>query len=66
MTTAEKLKTLRNEKNLSANEVAAAVGVTPVTIFYYESGSRSPRDEVKKKLAELYGVTVGELFFDED
>lgn len=64
--TAERLKGLRIKSKLSMAEVAEKLGVTTQSVFYYENGSRVPRDEVKKQLATLYGVTVGELFFDED
>jgi len=30
----------------------------------YELGYRVPRDEIKMKLADYYGVTVQSLFFD--
>jgi len=31
----------------------------------YEIGERVPRDEVKTRLAKLYGKTVEEIFFAE-
>ncbi|MBR3518426.1 MAG: helix-turn-helix transcriptional regulator [Lachnospiraceae bacterium] len=58
---ASRLKSLRGGK--SQQEVAAAVGITPMAISLYESGERIPRDEIKVKLAEYYGTTVDAIFF---
>jgi putative transcriptional regulator len=32
----------------------------------YENGERVPSDQIKIKLASLYGKSVGYIFFDED
>lgn len=45
-------------------EIADAVGVSDSVIGSYERGERVPSDSVKVKLAELYGKTVQEIFFD--
>lgn len=45
-------------------EIADAVGVSVSTVGMYERGERIPKDEIKVKLAELYGKTVQEIFFD--
>lgn len=64
MTIAEKLVTLRGVTPRTT--VAQAVGVTLSAITMYELGQRVPRDEIKVKLADYYGVTVQSLFFDDD
>lgn len=56
-----RLKTLRGSR--SQQEVAQAVGVTPMAISLYESGERIPRDEIKVKLAEYFQTTVNAIFF---
>lgn len=61
---AEKLIKLRGEK--SREEVAKAVGISVSALAMYEQGQRIPRDGIKIKLAEYYGVTVGFLFFAYD
>lgn len=61
-TVSEKLIALRGER--TQTEIAEAIGVARSTYSMYESGQRIPRDEVKIRLAELYDVTVQELFFD--
>lgn len=58
---ASRLKSLRGEK--SQQEVAQAIGVTPMAVSLYESGERIPRDEIKVKIAEYYGTTVDAIFF---
>lgn len=57
-----RLKRLRNGRRL--REVAEAMGVTLQTICNYESGKRVPNDSMKIKLANYYGKTVQEIFFD--
>ena len=46
-------------------EVADALGVGVSTIGMYERGERVPKDEIKIRLADLYGKTVQEIFFDQ-
>jgi transcriptional regulator with XRE-family HTH domain len=52
--------------NRSQREVAEAVGIAPSTLSMYENGERVPSDQIKIKLASLYGKSVGYIFFDED
>jgi transcriptional regulator with XRE-family HTH domain len=59
-----KLKTLRGEKSL--DEVAGAVGISKSALHMYEKDQRVPRDEIKVRLANFYGTTVGRLFFDQE
>ena len=58
---AQKLIACRGQRR--REEVAKAVGVSLSAIVMYEYGHRVPRDEIKRKLAEYYNVTVDELFF---
>jgi DNA-binding XRE family transcriptional regulator len=46
-------------------EIADALEVSVSTIGMYERGERIPKDEIKVKLAELYGKTVQEIFFSQ-
>lgn len=63
MTVAEKLKQARGDKR--REDVAIAVGISMSAVAMYENGDRVPRDEIKVKLANYYGTTVQELFFDQ-
>lgn len=56
-----KLASLRGEKALC--DVAGDLGISVSALSMYESGNRIPRDEIKIKLANYYGISVQELFF---
>ena len=56
-----KLKELRGCRTQVG--VARAVGITPTALSMYESGQRTPRDEVKEKLCAYYGVPIPEVFY---
>ncbi len=59
--TAEMLIELRGDKTLK--EVADSLGVTVAALSNYEQGIRTPRDEIKIKIAKYYEKTVEQLFF---
>ena len=58
---ASKLRTLRGDK--SREEVSKATNITVSALTNYECGIRVPRDDIKKTLADFYGVSVDELFY---
>ncbi len=58
-----KLKDLRGDKKVV--DVAKAIGVSQSTISMYETGERVPRDSIKVKLANFFGVSVESIFFAE-
>ena len=58
----KRLRELRG--NLSRKKVADIIGVSVSALAMYECGERIPRDEVKIKIAELYGKSVGAIFFN--
>lgn len=60
-TVAERLVRLRGDR--SREEVAKKVGISVSAISMYENGDRIPRDDIKIKLAALYGTSVQEIFF---
>ena len=57
----QRLRILRGEK--TQETVATACEISHSSLAMYESGSRTPRDEVKIKLAAYYGKSVHEIFF---
>lgn len=63
MTIGEKLKNLR--KNESRKKVAEKLGITESSLSNYENDYRIPRDEIKKKIACYYGVSIESIFFSE-
>jgi DNA-binding XRE family transcriptional regulator len=60
----EKLARLRNKNGLLQKDVASSVGIKLETYSKYEQGNRRPPDKVKVKLADFFGVSVQELFFE--
>lgn len=60
----EKLVKARGSKTQKAT--ADDLGISQSALNMYESGERIPRDEVKERIAEYYGMTVGFLFFNEE
>ncbi len=56
-----RLRVARGDR--SREEVAIACDISVSALSMYENGQRVPRDEIKVKLAKLYGKTVEELFY---
>lgn len=59
---AARLKELRGD--VSQQKIAEEIGISQSTYAMYETGDRIPSDEKKKKIAEIHGKTVQEIFFD--
>lgn len=59
-TIGQKLLTLRGEQDIEI--VAKAIGVTKQAIWNYENDKRIPRDDIKRKLADYYKTSVGNIF----
>ena len=57
-----RLRELRGTRTMQ--EIADQIGTAVSTIGMYERGERVPADQVKILLAELYGKTVQQIFFD--
>lgn len=57
----EILKKLRDDR--SQSEISKAIGITKSSWAMYERGERVPRDEVKIKIANFFGMTVQEIFY---
>lgn len=60
----KRLKDLRGDR--SRKEVAKECGIALSTLQSYEDGSRVPRDEIKMRLADYFGVSVESLFYKRD
>lgn len=50
--------------NKPREEVAEANGISLSALIKYETGQRTPRDEVKQRLASYYNRTVQYIFFN--
>lgn len=61
MTTGTKIRTLREQKKISQEALAYAVGVSQVTIGNWEQG-KSIKHEYIKKLADALEISIDYLF----
>ena len=55
------LKLLRNEKNMSQQELADALGISKSSINMYERGERQPNFEVLETIADFFNVDIDYL-----
>lgn len=58
----QRLRKLRSGRTRTS--VARDLGIAYSALCKYESGERVPEDAVKVKLADYYGTTVQEIFFE--
>jgi putative transcriptional regulator len=58
----KKLRKLRG--NMTQEKVSKDIDISASALAMYETGRRIPRDEVKLRLSEYYGVSISELFFE--
>lgn len=58
----KRLVALRGER--SQKEVANSVGIAVSTLGMYETEQRIPRDAIKIAIANYYGVSVQDIFFN--
>lgn len=58
-----KLRELRVKNKLTQKELAEIIGVTPDYISQIERG-RIPGMETAIKIADLFGLTIDEIFFN--
>ena len=57
------IKHFRNQKKMTQEELAKAVGVATITIRQYESGAREPNTSMLEKIAKVLGVGEGPFSF---
>lgn len=56
-----RIRELRNEKNIYQKELAKVIGVSSGAIAMYETGKRSPDKELLDKIANFFDVSVDYL-----
>lgn len=56
-----KIKALRREKNLTADQLAKEIGASRQIIYEYESGRVIPGPTKIKRLSEVFGIQSSEL-----
>ena len=57
----EELSVRREKANLTQEELAQKLGVGQSAVSMWETGKSTPRPDVLKKLAALFGCTIDEL-----
>lgn len=57
----KRIKYLREEKELSQLEFSKILNISNSTLSQYEAGNRVPGDEIKKKIAEYFNVSLDYL-----
>ena len=62
MNIGEKLKELRNEKELTVSQAATQLSITRRAYSYYEKNQRQPDYDMLVKIAQFYGVSTDYLF----
>lgn len=62
--TGKMLRELRGLK--TAAGVSRELGISQSALLAYETGERTPRDEVKVLLAKYYNTSVSSLFYHEN
>lgn len=62
----ERLRNLRLEKDMTQEEVASYFGLHKTRISQYELNKRQADDDMKKKLAEFFGVSLDYLMGNTD
>lgn len=59
-----RIQELRNEKDLTQQELAEAVEVTRATILALEKGSYNPSLELAFRIAKYFKIGIEKLFFE--
>ncbi len=54
---------LREQRGLNQAQLAEKLSISPSSVSAYEQGVKVPRDELKVKIAEFFGVSVLDLFY---
>lgn len=59
-----KLKELREKRNISQIKLASIVGVSQKTVSAWEVGRRNPKPKELQKLEDIFGVAKEDIFFN--
>jgi transcriptional regulator with XRE-family HTH domain len=59
----ERLVKLRGKRK--ARRVADEMGISRQSLWLYETGRLMPRENIKKLIADYYGVSIPALFYGE-
>ena len=59
----KKIKELRLQKKMTAEDLAKALGISASAVIMYEAGNRIPRDEIKIKIADFFDCSIESIFY---
>ena len=62
----EMIRTRREARGMTQDDLAAAVGVTASAIGLFENGKRRPKDSVAEALADVFNVPKWAIYFSEE
>ena len=62
----ERLKTLRKTKDMTQEQLAEYMGVSPQAVSRWETGATSPDISALPQLADLFGISIDELLGYDD
>ena len=62
----EKLKKLREEKNLTVDELSGVFNISSSHLYKIEAGIRNPNMNLAKKIADYFETEIEEIFFDNE
>jgi len=60
----QRLAAFRTAKGMTQYQLADALGMKRDLVAYYERAAKNPSLELVKKVADFFGVTVGEMLND--
>jgi transcriptional regulator with XRE-family HTH domain len=66
MTISERIRLIRQQKNISQNELAKAAGINVKSLSRYELGSSIPPANALKAIADALGVSADSLLSDDN
>ena len=66
MNLGKRILELRKKSGLTQNDLAEKLFVSYQAVSHWENGNANPDVSVLPKLAEIFGVTIDELFFERD
>lgn len=59
----KRIQNMRKQRKLTAEDLGKALNISSSAVNMYESGQRIPRDEVKIKIADFFGIPVETIFY---
>ncbi|MFX1470570.1 MAG: helix-turn-helix transcriptional regulator [Promethearchaeota archaeon] len=60
-----RVKDLREERNITQQELADLVGISRQTVYYLEKGSYNPSLTISLKISKLFNKSIEDIFYFE-